>query len=265
VSTLVTGDAVVLELPPAGLGTRLLAVMIDVLAHLVLLVLTVWLFGFTFFVLDDAALAALVLSLVVLLLVVLPATVETLTRGRSLGKLALGLRVVRDDGGPVRSRHAATRALVGFGEVYLTLGAITAPFVLGTRRCKRLGDMLAGTYVVSERTALVSAPMAQMPPHLAGWAASADLGQVPGRLSLAVRSFLARADGLSPRARQELGDRLAADLSLLVAPAAPPGTSREDFMAAVLAERRRRDLGRIDREQQQLARLREMTEHARGD
>ncbi len=260
-----TGDAVVLELPPAGLGTRLLGVLIDVAAYLAVGVAAVWLFGFTFFVLDDAALSALVLVLVVLVLVVLPATVETLTRGRSLGKLALGLRVVRDDGGPVRSRHAAARALVGFGEIYLTLGAITAPFVLGTRRCKRLGDMLAGTYVVSERTALVRGAVARMPPHLAGWAVSADLGQVPGPLSLATRSFLARADGLSPRARAELGDRLAADLSVLVSPPPPVGTSREDFMAAVLAERRRRDLERIAREQAQLDRLRSMTEHARGD
>lgn len=261
---LVTGDAVVLELPPAGLGTRLLAIIIDVVAHLVVLVALFYVLGDFVFSLDGAALAATTLALVVLVLVVLPATVETLSHGRSLGKLALGLRAVRDDGGPIRSRHAIARALVGFGEIYLAFGALSAPFVLGTHRAKRLGDMVAGTYVINERTALLSAPMVQMPPELAGWAATADLGQLPGPLSLAARSFLSRLDGLSPQARAQLGERLAADLSVLVSPAPPPGTPRERFIAAVLAERRERDGRRIASEQAQLQRLRAMAEHARG-
>jgi uncharacterized RDD family membrane protein YckC len=260
---LVTGDAVVLELPPAGLGTRLFAVIIDVLVHLVLLVAFVWAFGRLVLSLDDAALAAFGIVSTLGFLVVLPAAVETVTRGRSVGKYALGLRVVRDDGGPVRSRQALARALVGFGEIYLLAGALSAPFVLVTQRCKRLGDMLAGTYVINERTALVSAPMAQMSPELAGWAASADLGQLPGPLSLAARSFLARAESLTPPARAELGARLAADIALHVAPPPPPGTNQERFIASVLAERRERDLRRIAGEQQQLRRLRDMADHAR--
>jgi uncharacterized RDD family membrane protein YckC len=265
VSTLVTGDAVVLELPPAGLGTRTVSILIDVVLNVLLGVLAVWLFGFALTSLDAAAVAALTITIAVVVLVVLPATVETLTRGKSPGKYALGLRVVRDDGGPVRARQATTRALVGLGEIYLTFGALSAPFVLATHHAKRIGDMLAGTYVVAERTALVGGPMAQMPPHLAGWAASADLGQVPGRLSLAARSYLARAGTLSPAAREDLGNRLLGDLLQVVAPPPPPGTPREDVIAAVLAERRRRDLQRIEREQAQLARLRAMTDHARGD
>ncbi len=260
---LVTGDAVVLELPPAGLGSRLLAIIIDVLVTVVLVVGWFWAFGTLVPALDDAAFAAVVVTSLVLFLVVLPATVETLTRGRSLGKLALGLRVVRDDGGPVRSRQAIARALVGVGETYLALGAVSAPFVLATHRCKRLGDMLAGTYVVNERTALVASPMVRMPPELAGWAAAADLGQIPGPLSLAARSFLARATSLTPRAREDLGTRLVGDLGAVVAPAPPPGTHPERFIAAVLAERRERDLRRIAAEQAQLRRLRDMADHAR--
>ncbi len=261
---LVTGDAVVLELPPAGLGTRLLAIFIDVVAQLVVLAVIFYFLGGFVLSLDGAGVAAVTLTILVLVLVVLPATVETLTHGRSLGKLALGLRAVRDDGGPIRSRHAIARALVGFGEIYMAFGALSAPFVLATHRAKRLGDMVAGTYVINERTALVSAPMAQMPPELAGWAATADLGQLPGPLSLAARSFLSRLDGLSPQARAQLGERLAADLSGLVSPPPPPGTPRERFIAAVLAERRERDSRRIASEQAQLQRLRAMADHARG-
>lgn len=261
---LVTGDAVVLELPPAGLGTRLLAIAIDVVVYVLLLIAAIFFFAVLWLSLDEAALAAFALATVVLVLVVLPATVETLTRGRSLGKVALGLRVVRDDGGPVRSRQSVARALVGFGEIYLAVGALSAPFVLATERCKRLGDMLAGTYVVNERTALVSSPMVQMPPELAGWAATADLGQVPGPLSLAARSFLSRTASLTPQAREQLGRRLADDLAALVSPPPPTGTSRERFVAAVLAERRTRDLRRLTAERAQLDRLRAMTAHARS-
>lgn len=49
--------------------------------------------------LDDAAFAAVSVAAFLLVLVGGPIAVETLSHGRSLGKLACGLRVVRDDGG----------------------------------------------------------------------------------------------------------------------------------------------------------------------
>ncbi len=238
--------------------------VIDVVVNVTVLVLLSLLLINSVLDASPAFAATVIVSVSMLVLIVAPAVVETLSRGRSLGKWALGLRVVRDDGGPIRSRHAAARSLVGFGEIYLLLGALSAPFVLATARGKRLGDMLAGTYVVNERTALVSTPMAQMPPGLAGWAGHADLGQVPGRLSLAARSYLGRADTLTPQAREDLGRRLVEDLSRYVSPPPPAGTSREQFLSAVLAERRDRDLVRLRAEQAQVDRLRGLSERARG-
>ena len=86
-----------------------------------------------------------------------PVAMETLTRGRTLGKMALGLRVVRDDGGPITFRQALVRGLVGLalerpGLVLLgfgpALGMIVAMF---SARGKRIGDMAAGTVVLQER------------------------------------------------------------------------------------------------------------------
>ena len=51
-----------------------------------------------------------------------PAVFETATRGRSLGKMALGLRVVSDDGGPERFRQALFRALAGVIEIWTFAG-----------------------------------------------------------------------------------------------------------------------------------------------
>lgn len=262
-STLVTGDAVVLELPPAGLATRLVAIIIDVVLYVCLLVALLVAFDPFAAAGDPAAAAAVALVTVVGMLVVLPTIVETLTRGRSLGKVALGLRVVRDDGGPTRGRHAFARQLVGFGEIYLTAGAITVFVVLWNSRGKRLGDLLAGTYVVSERTPLLGSPMAIMPPELAGWAATADLGRIPGPLALAGRTYLSRVASMTPAAAAHTGGGIAADLSRYVSPAPPSGTPPERYIAAVLAERRERDRSRLAAEQAQLTRLRALTDRRR--
>ncbi len=263
VSTLVTGDAVVLELPPAGVATRLVALVIDVVVSLI--VLTALIAGlFILTVIDPALGAAISLAAVVLVLIIIPIIIETLSRGRSLGKLVMGLRVVRDDGGPIRTRHAVTRQLVGFGEFYVLYGAVTIFVVLANDRSKRLGDLLAGTYVINERTPMVATPMIPMPPELAGWAASTDIGRIPGPLALAARNFLSRAHTMTARSADELGTQLSADLMRLVAPEPPPGTSRGAFIAAVLAERRRRDLDRLRRERGQVDRLRVLLEDRRG-
>ena len=67
--------------------------------------------------LDDALIAATVLVCFLIAWLVYPVTIETLTRGRSLGKMAAGLRTVRDDAGPITFRHAFTRGLLGVVEV----------------------------------------------------------------------------------------------------------------------------------------------------
>jgi uncharacterized RDD family membrane protein YckC len=245
---LLTGEAVRLDLRPASFAPRALALLLDVivyglaLAGLMFLVLGASLYG------DEAVASAAALSTFVACALVLPATVETATRGRSLGKLAAGLRVVRDDGGPIRFRQAFVRALIGLGELYAFLGSIALIASLANRRGKRIGDMLAGTYVIRERTARIEPLNVMMPPELAGWAATADLGRLPDALALAVRQYLRRALALNPGSRARLGVSLADQLAGHVAPSPPAGTHPERFLAAVMAERRRREGERLGRE-----------------
>ncbi len=99
VSELVTGEAVALELRPAKLPSRALAVLLDLaVAVAVYVAVTIVLVASTAS-LDMAAQTALSLAAFLLILVGGPIAVETLSHGRSLGKMACGLRVVRDDGG----------------------------------------------------------------------------------------------------------------------------------------------------------------------
>ncbi len=257
---LVIGEAVVLDLHPASFATRMGAISLDLLVMAVLLVVGGLLAGGASFFLDSAASSAVTLVMVVLVAVGLPALVETFTRGRSLGKLALGLRVVRDDGGPIRSRHAFVRAVCGFGEFFFTAGSAAIIASLANSKGKRIGDMLAGTYVVNERVASVPVAPILMPPELAAWAATADIGRLPDRLAMAVRQFLGRAERLHPGSRAGLGTSLAEQVGGLVAPAPPRGTHPERFLAAVISERRQRELVRLGREQE-AARHRERVLH----
>ncbi|WP_246835767.1 RDD family protein, partial [Micromonospora sp. MH33] len=115
---LVSGEAVELDVRAARLGSRVLALLIDLVAQLVVAMLLGA--GLSVLVLSlprdlmDAALAgALQLVVLVLVLVGYPVLMERFAGGRTLGKLAVGLRVVRADGGPVGVGQSLTRALVG--------------------------------------------------------------------------------------------------------------------------------------------------------
>ena len=108
------------------------------------------------------------------------------------------------------------------------------------RDSKRLGDLLAGTLVLQERIpSRVTMPV-PMPPPLTQWATQLDLSGLPSDLAQSARSFVARSSELTPAAREELGARLVAAVSAVVSPEAPPGTPGWAYLAAVLAERRRR-------------------------
>lgn len=247
-SELVTGEAVVLDLRVAKLASRALAMALDVLVQLALLVGAI--FALTIAVpADDEALAlTLVLVFLVLIMVGYPVLFETLSRGRSLGKMAVGLRVVRVDGGPIRFRHALVRGLAGFVVDFWTLGLFGAVAVivsLCSSDGRRVGDFLAGTLVVRERVPESAGyPAIGMPPGLEGWAAQLDLTRLPDDLALASRQFLARFSELRPEASHALGWGLAQQVGNALGTAVPPGVPPWAFLAAVLAERRRRDHAR---------------------
>lgn len=252
---MVTGEGVAVEVPAASVGARMASGAIDVILTVVVLIAGFLLFGLAAGDASEAVLGIISIALSTLVIVGLPTTIETLSRGRSLGRLALGLRSVRDDGGPVTFRHALVRALVGYVEIYLLLGIPAVVASMVHPRAKRLGDMAAGTVVVSQRASLRLTPPPQMPPALHHWARSADVSALPSGLTVAVRQFLARAPGLSPQSRHTLGVELMHATLPHVSPPPPPGFHPEVVLSAVVAERRRRDLERLWRDEQLRARV----------
>ncbi|MBY8844476.1 RDD family protein [Streptomyces sp. SP2-10] len=241
-SELVTGEAVALELRPAKLPSRALAVLLDLVVTVVVYIVVIMVLVASTASLDEAARVALSIATFLLVLVGGPIAVETLSHGRSLGKLAFGLRVVRDDGGPIRFRHALVRGAIGVVEILMTLGVVACIASLVSARGRRLGDVFAGTLVVRERipagrTGFVPPP----PPWLAGRFAELDLSAVPDGLWLAVRQYLTRMQQLDPQVSAGMAQRLAAELAVGTGASVPSDVPPAAFLAAVVHERQTRE------------------------
>lgn len=246
----VTGEAVVLEVPVARFPSRMVALAIDLIVEAVLLFILILatVAAGTGGGLDLASGAAVFLAGFVLVIVGYPTIFETLTRGKSLGKLAMGLRVVSDDGGPERFRQALVRALVGVLEFWVLSGIPALLTSLLSAKGKRLGDMLAGTFVIQERLPgrkALAAPLATVPPALVGWASTLQLSGLTDATAETARGYLSRLHELTPAAREEFGQRIAATAAAQVSPLPPPGTTPADYLTAILAERRAREHARI--------------------
>jgi uncharacterized RDD family membrane protein YckC len=245
---IMTGEAVHLDIRVAGVGSRALAKFVDVLVQTFIYIGTLMVLVWVMFMVGFDAAIANAVSIVALVvpLVGYPVLLETLTRGRTLGKIILGLRVVRDDGGPVTFRQALTRALVALAIEWP--GILLAPLtwvvtiwiMIASPLSKRLGDHVAGTIVIHERTPAAWGWVPAMPPALAAWAATLDLSALDDDLALAVRSFLARNRRLREPARRVLGERLVREVAAVTNPPPPAGTPAWMYLAAVHAERHRR-------------------------
>jgi uncharacterized RDD family membrane protein YckC len=244
-TNVVTGEAVALDLPVANFPSRIAALLLDMLVQVVLLFVVLIAVGAATRPASSDYAAAEFLAAYVLVLVAYPTTFETLSRGKTLGKMALGLRVIGDDGSPERFRQALVRALVGVFEIWTFLlapvGLITS---IVSARGKRVGDVFAGTYVIQERAPARQAlppVFAVVPPPLADWAQVVQVARLSDRIAEAASSYLRRFAELSPQARDALGIQLANAVAAEVSPLPPPGTPPAAYLSAVLAVRRARE------------------------
>lgn len=252
---ILTGEAVALDVQPLGFFMRALGALIDVLIGVAVFVtialVVAWALGQD--LLDVLTLPILTVVVLVTVMVVIPTVVETLSRGRSLGRLAVGGRIVRADGGAAGFRHAFIRALVGVFEIWLTLGAVAAMVGAFTPRSQRLGDLIAGTYSERTRTPRLPPPMPGTPPGLEEWAAVADVARLPDRLARRTAQFVRNAHNMEPPARARLAASLALEVRQFVAPV--PAVDPETLLRAVVAVRRDRELRALQLQNARVAAL----------
>jgi uncharacterized RDD family membrane protein YckC len=244
---IVTPEAVVLEFETAGMASRLMAAGIDALAQgALLLVVLLAAFGLGELGVGLGGFATAALYVLLFLLIFgYPAAFETLWRGRTPGKAALGLRVVTVEGAPIRFRHAAIRAILGLFDKYLFSGAVGVVALLVTRRNQRVGDLVAGTIVLRERSG-APAPSAvrfAAPPGTEAFVGSLDGSRLEHEDYGTVRSFLLRAPSLAPAARHQLAGSIAGSVCGRLRLAPPVGMPPEVFLACVAAAHQARHAG----------------------
>ncbi len=250
----VTGEAVALDVQPAGLFLRVLGAAIDLAIAIAILILVLWFAsGPLSSLVSTAMLPTVALVTAVLVMVVMPTVIETATRGRSVGKLAIGARIVRHDGGAIGFRQALIRALLGVLEIYLTAGAVALLTGVFTSRAQRLGDLVAGTYSQRTRTVPLPPPLPGVPPPLEGWATLADVARLPDRLARRIAQFLRQSAAMRPEARARIAAELMAEAAPYVSP--PPPSDPTTALAGIAAIRRDREYRALLTEQERTAAL----------
>ncbi len=246
VAGIITPEAVVLELETAGVASRLFSGVIDALAQLGLLMLLAIVVALGLSAAGGVSVQvhqAIVAILVFFVIFLYPLLSEMLSRGRTLGKAAMGLRVVTVEGAPIRFRHAALRSMGGLVDKWVPPGGLVGIFfVLATPTRQRIGDLLAGTVVIRDpnRTALPAGIWFPVPPGYEVYAASIDPTAFTVDQYTIVRAFLIRIRELTPAARYavalDLADRVERTLHQHRSAQVHP----ETFLLCVIARYQRR-------------------------
>ena len=233
-----TPEGVVLDLVVAGIGSRFLAGMLDVAIQV-----------FTLFAVIQTATATNLRSgfvtaglIVIAFLVIFgyPVLFELFNQGRTPGKLAVGLRVVRADGNPISAAASLIRNLLRLIDGWTALTFILFPvgFVAAftTRHCQRLGDLAAGTVVIRERFATTGTnPAAYLtlpPPPGLNW----DVAAITPDEVFVIRRYLERRATLPPYSRMHLSAALGQRIRARI-PGVDPSMFDEQLLEWALARK----------------------------
>ena len=214
-----TPESVTFSYELAGLGSRALAVLLDLLVQMALVLLLFW--GLIFaaghihvapahHTTPEGERFARNIAVGFLIFVVFVIffgyfiVLEALWNGQTAGKKALGIRVVRDGGYPLDWGASLVRNLIRVGEMLFGSYALSAICALVSPQNKRIGDIAAGTIVVrvGQQAAL---------PHFepANQAVYAATGYVSGEERVLIHRFIERRDTLQSDRRRDLAARLA--------------------------------------------------------
>lgn len=236
---IVTPEAVLLDFEVAGLASRLMSRLIDCLV----LFAGFWALSIAinFIQLSAGETAAIVVVIVGLSVLFFgyPIVAELRMQGRTLGRRALGLRVVTNEGGPIRARHAVVRSLFQIIDLPFGIGVLVGVL---TPRTQRFGDLAAGTFVVREpkQNKTVGAVVFPPPPGYEGYVALLDVATLTTAQYELLRSFLLRVLELDPVARMRLAERLALPLARQLRHTPPSTVHPEMFIVCVVAAYQRR-------------------------
>jgi uncharacterized RDD family membrane protein YckC len=210
--TIATPEGIELQLQLAGLGSRFIAGVTDLIIQIGLLVVLALVTGAAS---GGQALNATVYVIgAFVILFFYPILFEVLGRGRTPGKRLTHLRVVRDTGAPDDLPASAIRNVMRIVDGPLLLYLPTVISILATPRNQRPGDLAAGTLVIREAS---PEPSPKRPAGDRALPASWDVSAITPQELAAIRQFLDRREALDRSSRSELAALLANGLGAKVA------------------------------------------------
>lgn len=207
-----TPESIAFSYELAGIGSRFLAVAIDMTIQVALLLLLIW--GATSAHVHGPsgggriAYNIWVGSLVALLFLIFYGyfvIFETLWNGQTPGKRMLGIRVVRDGGYPIDFMASLIRNLIRVGEMIFGFYALAAVVAVFSPLNKRIGDLAAGTVVIRESR--MESPEKML--REVAEPVYAATAYVSGDERSLIRRFLERREDLVPQRRAMLAHQLA--------------------------------------------------------
>ena len=236
--TIATPEGLEVDLVLAGLGSRFIARLLDSLIQLGIIIALVIVQA----TLSNGWVTAVLIVMYFATFFVYDILFEVFGSGRTPGKRAARLRVVRDGGRPVGFGASLIRNVLRLADFLPSLYLVGAITIVATNNNQRLGDLAAGTFVVRERDARTESggwdtwSRATVPlDAVSGW----DVSAVTAAEVAAIRTFLDRRLSLPPDARgrfaYELAHRLATKVSGI-----PAGVHPEYVLEGVLVAKEHR-------------------------
>ncbi|MEG4203753.1 RDD family protein [Microcoleus sp. Pol7_A1] len=227
--TLHTPESVELEFTLAGIGNRAYALLIDyIIFGLILILFLIGVLIFNSFFLEAIAKLLGSTNGLELWLIAVQALIgffiyvgyfvffETAWSGQTPGKRYVKIRVIRDDGRPVRLQQSTLRALLRPFDDLFFIGVFLIVF---NQQEKRLGDLVGGTLVIQEQQPMTTAALKVSTPARSlakKLLIEADISSLLPEDFAVIREYLQRREAMIPNARNELSKQLASQVKQII-------------------------------------------------
>src|SRR5690606_6016742 len=146
-----TTQNVNLDYKIVGLGERILAFLIDGFILYMYAFLVDLISDALGLIYDDSWTLRGLAALIFLPAMGYSLLMHSLFNGQTVGKMLLGMQVVRLDGGPVHWSNLLVRWMLRLVDIWLFLGTVGILSILFSQRGQRVGDAAAGTVVISTK------------------------------------------------------------------------------------------------------------------
>jgi uncharacterized RDD family membrane protein YckC len=259
-----TPELVAIQMPIAGIGSRIIALLVDYLIWIPGILIVGRIFAFflpslnAFNKLSEQWAFAIYVFLIFLFNWGYFTLFEAFWNGRTPGKRVARIRVIQRSGRPIGLFESMARNFIRYVDQIPFFYAVGAIAVFATRDHQRLGDLAAGTLVVRDRiedapssseatrtfTAnIFTPPTPAAEPHATFTLPDHQVARLSGADLQVLESFFARRLDMPLATREALAQRIASALQTKSGLEPPVGASIETFLE--VAARQLRDIARM--------------------